>query len=57
MVSLVRERLRFRPALLDFVLVDSSRKLERLWGGLARSTGREDPPLGVVRATGGLASG
>ncbi len=39
MVSLVRERLRFRPALLDFVLVDSSRKLERLWGGLARSTG------------------
>lgn len=39
MVSLLREQLRFRPALLDFVLVDSSRKLEREWGGLARSTG------------------
>ncbi len=39
MVTLLKERLRFRPALLDFVLVDSSRKLERAWGGLASSTG------------------
>ena len=39
MVAHLRERLRFRPALLDFILVDSSPKLEREWGGLADSTG------------------
>lgn len=39
MVTLLEERLRFRPAVLDFILVDSSPKLVRQWGGLAGSTG------------------
>lgn len=39
MVPHLQERLRFRPALLDFILVDSPRKLERGWGQLAESTG------------------
>jgi hypothetical protein len=39
MTGLLRERLRFRPALIDVVLVDSSPRLERLWGAFASSTG------------------
>ena len=39
MTALLQERLRFRPALIDVVLVDSSPRLERLWGAFASSTG------------------
>ncbi len=46
MIELLKERLRFRPALLDFVLVESSAKLERLWGGLATGSGGRMIALG-----------
>ena len=39
MISILGERLRFRPAVFDLVLVDSSPRLERLWGAFASSTG------------------
>ncbi|MEM6675699.1 MAG: hypothetical protein AAF726_22805 [Planctomycetota bacterium] len=39
MVDLVREQIRFRPVVLDFVLLDAPRGLEKRWQSLAESTG------------------
>lgn len=39
MIELVRERIRFRPVVIDFVLIDTPNRLIRRWRGLAESTG------------------